>query len=89
MSSPTSVAWRTGPGDRALVPSVRNEAMYTGICRVHRLELRSVHGDWAGAEELIARECADLAGGNPWVAGEGFYQLGELRRRRGDAAGAR
>lgn len=66
-----------------------NEAIYTGICRVHRIELRSVRGEWAGAEESIQRECADLAGGNPWVAGEGFYQLGELRRWRGDADGAR
>src|SRR5690606_22267951 len=31
----------------------------------------------------------DLAGGNPWIAGEGFYQLGELRRLRGAAAAAR
>jgi DNA-binding CsgD family transcriptional regulator len=65
-----------------------NEAIYTGICRVHRLELRSVRGEWTDAEESIQRECADLAGGNPWVAGEGFYQLGELRRWRGDSAGA-
>ena len=66
-----------------------SEAIYTGICRVHRIELRSARGEWTDAEESIARECADLAGGNPWVAGEGFYQLGELRRRRGDRAGAR
>ncbi|WP_194410502.1 LuxR family transcriptional regulator [Microbacterium cremeum] len=66
-----------------------SEAMYTGICRVHRLELRSARGDWPAAEAMLLRECADLAGGNPWVAGEGFYQLGEVRRRRGDPAGAR
>jgi DNA-binding CsgD family transcriptional regulator len=66
-----------------------NEAIYTGICRVHRIELRSARGEWTDAEESIRRECADLAGGNPWVAGEGFYQLGELRRWRGDADGAR
>ncbi|MHC3000083.1 LuxR C-terminal-related transcriptional regulator [Microbacterium sp. HJ5] len=66
-----------------------SEAIYTGICRVHRIELRSARGEWTDAEAAISRECEDLAGGNPWVAGEGFYQLGELRRRRGDAAGAR
>lgn len=65
------------------------EAMYTGICRVHRLELRSARGDWSGTEALLARESADLADVNPWVAGEGFYQLGEIRRLRGDVAGAR
>ncbi|WP_214467568.1 helix-turn-helix transcriptional regulator [Microbacterium flavescens] len=66
-----------------------SESIYTGICRVHRMELRSDRGEWTDAEDSIVRECADLAGGNPWVAGEGFYQLGELRRRRGDRAGAR
>lgn len=65
-----------------------NEAIYTGICRIHRIELRSVRGEWTDAEESIQRECVDLAGGNPWVAGEGFYQLGELRRWRGDSTGA-
>ena len=32
--------------------------------------------------------CADLADANVWVAGDGLYALGELRRRRGDLAGA-
>ena len=67
----------------------RSESIYSGVCRVHRLELRWAHGDWAGAEERIARESGDLAEGEPWVAGEGFYQLGEMRRVRGDVAGAR
>ncbi|MGV9193993.1 LuxR family transcriptional regulator [Microbacterium sp. MC2] len=66
-----------------------SEAVYPGICRVHRLELRGVHGDWAGVEAQLAAESAALRERNDWVAGEGFYQLGELRRRRGDHAGAR
>lgn len=65
-----------------------SEAIYTGICRIHRIELRGARGEWVDAEQSILRECEDLAGGSPWVAGEGFYQLGELRRRRGDAKGA-
>ncbi|MCP2635984.1 LuxR C-terminal-related transcriptional regulator [Microbacterium sp. HD4P20] len=66
-----------------------SDAIYTGICRVHRLELRSVRGDWSDAEALLAHESGRLVAGNPWVAGEGFYQLGEIRRLRGDAGGAR
>lgn len=66
-----------------------SDAIYTGICRVHRLELRSVRGDWTDAETLLTHESAQLVDADPWVAGEGFYQLGEIRRRRGDADGAR
>ena len=32
--------------------------MFLGVCRaVHRAELLQVHGDWASAEEEIARVC--------------------------------
>ncbi|WP_405216438.1 LuxR C-terminal-related transcriptional regulator [Agrococcus sp. Ld7] len=67
----------------------RSESIYSGVCRVHRLELRWAHGDWQGAEQLVERESGALADGEPWVAGEGFYQLGEMRRVRGDVDGAR
>lgn len=66
-----------------------SDAIYAGICRVHRLELRSARGDWDDVETHLSRVSMDLAGGNPWIAGEGFYQLGELRRLRGAAAAAR
>jgi DNA-binding NarL/FixJ family response regulator len=66
-----------------------SEAIYTGICRVHRLELKGIHGDWADVEAGLASESEALRGGNVWVAGEGFYQLGEIRRLRGDHHGAR
>ncbi|WP_448809124.1 LuxR C-terminal-related transcriptional regulator [Agromyces bauzanensis] len=66
-----------------------SDAIYTGVCRVHRLELRSEVGDWDSVEDALAEVCGTLAPGNLWVAGEGWYQLGELRRLRGDAMGAR
>ena len=69
--------------------SLGSEAIYAGICRVHRLELRSARGDWDHIETDLSRVSGDLAGGNPWIAGEGFYQLGELRRLRGATAEAR
>lgn len=65
------------------------ESVYTGICRIHRLELRTVHGEWAGLEAQLLVESRAVVDGNPWVAGEGFRQLGEVRRLRGDDAGAR
>lgn len=66
-----------------------SDAIYAGVCRVHRLELRSAAGDWDDVEDALAEVCGRLAPSDPWVAGEGWYQLGELRRLRGDAAGAR
>ncbi|MDF2573903.1 MAG: LuxR family transcriptional regulator [Agromyces sp.] len=66
-----------------------SDAIYAGVCRVHRLELRSAAGDWDSVEEALSSVCGTLSRANPWVAGEGWYQLGELRRQRGDAAGAR
>lgn len=66
-----------------------SEAIYPGICRVHRLELRAAHGDWADVETKLAQESEALRDRQAWIAGAGFYQLGEIRRFRGDVAGAR
>jgi DNA-binding NarL/FixJ family response regulator len=67
----------------------RGEVVYSGICRVHRLQLLCAEGLWDQAEEAIERTGAELIGRNNWVAGEAYYQLGEIRRLRGDVAGAR
>ncbi|HEY5854826.1 MAG TPA: LuxR C-terminal-related transcriptional regulator [Aldersonia sp.] len=61
---------------------------YSGICRVHRLELQAHDGEIVEGEQRLASACADLVDTNVWVAGAGLYALGELRRRRGDLAGA-
>lgn len=66
----------------------RGEVVFSGICRVHRLQLLCTEGVWAEAEEGIERSGSELAGRNNWVAGEAFYQLGEIRRMRGDRDGA-
>ncbi|GAB3248644.1 helix-turn-helix transcriptional regulator [Arthrobacter pigmenti] len=65
-----------------------NGLTYSGICRVHRLQLLSFEGSWARLEEELERSSADLEDRNPWVAGEAYYQLGEIRRLLGNAAGA-
>ncbi|WP_431797708.1 LuxR C-terminal-related transcriptional regulator [Microbacterium kunmingense] len=66
-----------------------SDGVLVGVCRVHRLELRCVRGEWDAAEEALSSLCTDLTPVNIWVAGAGWYQLGELRRLRGDADGAR
>lgn len=61
-----------------------NAAMFVGICRVHRAQLFHLDGAWATAEQHAAQACADLADMNVGVVAEGHYQIGELRRLRGD-----
>lgn len=69
--------------------SLGADLFFAGVCRVHRLELQSAAGEWDAAEAALQRACDDLVSENPWVAGEGWYQLGEIRRLRGDGSGAR
>jgi DNA-binding NarL/FixJ family response regulator len=62
--------------------------LFTGICRVHRSQVLERRGDWAEAEREAALVCRDLADLHVAGAAEGHYQLGEIRRLRGDLAGA-
>ena len=64
------------------------EVVYSGICRIHRLQLVSIEGGWEEAAHGIEQSGSDLVGRNNWVAGEAFYQLGEIRRLQGDTVGA-
>lgn len=68
--------------------SIGEGRAYTGICRVHRVELQCLHGAWAAAEAEIKRACDELTSVDPRYAGEAFYVAGELRRLRGDHHGA-
>lgn len=65
-----------------------NAVMFLGVCRVHRAQLLQVHGDWALAEEEVAQVCRDLAAMNVGAVGLALYELGEVRRMRGDLPGA-
>lgn len=62
--------------------------MYTGICRVHRAQLRVVHGEWARAEAEAREAAADLESLDIAVAEEAHYCIGELQRLRGDLEAA-
>ncbi|TVR25220.1 MAG: hypothetical protein EA387_04495 [Nitriliruptor sp.] len=65
-----------------------NAAMFTGICRVHRAQLLHLDGAWDQAESRAAQACRDLADMNVEVVAAGHYEIGELRRVRGDDDGA-
>lgn len=58
---------------------------YTGICKVHRAELKRLHGAWSEAEQA-AREACDELEKFRLLDGVGFayYEIGETRRRMGD-----
>lgn len=61
---------------------------FMGICRVHRAQVLHLRGDWERAEEEVRRVCDELAGFHVGMIAEGQYQLGEVRRQRGDLEGA-
>lgn len=62
---------------------------FPGLCRVHRAEIIRLRGAWAEAEEEAKRACTELIDhGLPAFAGDGFYEVGEIRLRMGDTAAA-
>ena len=63
--------------------------VYAHVTRIHELQLLAAEGAWATVEEELGARSADLVGAHGWLAGEGYYTLGEVRRLRGDADGAR
>jgi class 3 adenylate cyclase len=61
---------------------------FPGICRVHRAEFMRLTGAWAEAEAEVRRACEELRDFHPGIAGAAFHELGEVRLRMGDFAGA-
>ncbi|HWO69572.1 MAG TPA: adenylate/guanylate cyclase domain-containing protein [Actinomycetota bacterium] len=61
---------------------------FPGICRVHRAEVMRVVGAWEEAERELRRACDELFSFSPIHAGAAFHELGEVRLRTGDLAGA-
>lgn len=61
---------------------------FPGMCRVRRVEIIRLRGAWAEAEAEARKACAELKDFSLDYAGEGFYQIGEIRLRVGDLDGA-
>jgi class 3 adenylate cyclase len=62
---------------------------YPGICRVHRAELKMLHGQWPEAEQEARQACEELQRFRLLdVLGYAHYEVGEVRLRMGDLAGA-
>ncbi len=63
------------------------ESIFPGICRVHRAKVLGLRGDWGAAQTEALRASEELKAWLP-VAGEAWYQIGELRLRLGDLESA-
>ncbi len=63
-------------------------SLYPGICRVHRAQVLQTRGEWTQAEEEALGACRDMVGVDVWALADAHYEVGEVRRLRGDLAGA-
>lgn len=62
--------------------------VYGGVCEMHRLRLLTATEDLRLVEDQLFVASRKLKDVNTFVAAEGFYELGEIRRLRGDVGGA-
>lgn len=62
--------------------------IYAGVTRIHDLQLISAAGDWDTVEREIGTHSDQLVDAHGWMAGAGYYELGEVRRLRGNVEGA-
>lgn len=61
---------------------------FPGVCRVYRAEVMRLRGRWDEARDEVLRAAAELERYSPAITRSAFYELGEIRRRTGDLAGA-
>jgi tetratricopeptide (TPR) repeat protein len=64
------------------------DSVFPGICRVHQAGILRLRGSLPEAEQAARRAAEELGGFLKDVAGEAFYELGEIRRWMGDHPGA-
>ena len=63
-------------------------SLYPGICRVHQAGMLQLQGAWEQAEEEALAACADMVRIDVFAVAGGWYEVGEIRRARGDLEGA-
>jgi class 3 adenylate cyclase len=61
---------------------------FPGACRIHRAEILRLRGEWPAAEQQAIEACEELHDFDRSITAGGYHELGEIRRRRGDFAGA-
>lgn len=70
--------WTSGPS---------STFVYAHVTRVHELQLLSIEGGWDEVVREIGPLSEKLATAHGWMAGAGFYELGEILRLRGGGRG--
>ncbi|MBU3749727.1 MAG: helix-turn-helix transcriptional regulator [Mycobacterium sp.] len=73
--------WREGPQVAA--------SWYGTTCEIHKWQLLSATDDYRVLEERLTNALGGIEDFHAPTAGEGYYELGDLRRRQGDLDGAR
>jgi DNA-binding CsgD family transcriptional regulator len=63
-------------------------AVFPGLCRVKRAVVLQWRGEWEEAEREARRACEELRTVKVGSAGAAWLEIGEIRRRIGDLAGA-
>jgi class 3 adenylate cyclase len=61
---------------------------FPGACRIHRAEALRLRGDWSAAEAQAVAAVEELHDFDRMITAAGHYEIAEIRRRRGDIAGA-
>jgi class 3 adenylate cyclase len=61
---------------------------FPGSCRIHHSTMLRLNGQWAEAEEEALRACDEVQEFDPYATAIGWYEVGEIRRARGDFAAA-
>jgi class 3 adenylate cyclase len=61
---------------------------FPGACRVHHASITRLRGEWDEAEKQAQMACDELQGFDTWTTAAGFYEIGEIHRRRGEFADA-
>jgi ATP/maltotriose-dependent transcriptional regulator MalT len=63
-------------------------SLYPGICRIHWAEVLAARGSWDEAEQEALAACQELERIDVFAVADGHYEVGEIRRFRGDLTGA-
>ncbi|MBA2768001.1 MAG: hypothetical protein H0U35_02500 [Sporichthyaceae bacterium] len=61
---------------------------FPGACRIHRAEMLRLRGNWPAAEQQAIAACEEIKDFDHYITAGGFYEIGEIRRRRGDFSAA-
>jgi class 3 adenylate cyclase len=61
---------------------------FPGVCRVHRAQIHKLRGMWREAEAEALLACQELPSWFPLDLGRALSEIGEIRLRSGDWAGA-